>query len=184
MAVSGPSASVRQARRFETPLGTATEISTDLFLHHVLPPLRHDLDPTAVNIRLKNTAHTTSSSQKPITLQDRWRGFAQNPAQMKCRAQLAFRHLPEIVAAIVKAGRVGTGQFPSSITFENNPDCEMRYLNRSELASKLPDAFLFKGGRPSWGNLIVSGEHKKTDYDEDVVDVSRLFFATNSHSPD
>lgn len=167
-------------RVFKTPLGTAVEISTELFLQCLLPPLQHNLDPAIVDTRLRSIEEGGS----PIILQGRWQSFAQDPAQMKCRAQLAFRHLPDIVAAIVKAARVDTGKFPSSITFENNPDCEMRYLNRSELASKLPDAFLFKGGRPSWDSLIVSGEHQKTDYDEDVVDVSRPFSATKGHFPD
>lgn len=172
MPKSGSSASARRARRFKTPLGTATEIHIDLFLDCVLPPLRHDLDPTAVDTRLRNNAKEMCP-HKPITLQDRWRGFAQDPAEMKCRAQHAFRRLPDIVATIVKASRVGTGEFPPSTSFGNNPKCEMAYHKRAELESKLPDAFLYKGGSPSWDNLIVSGEHKKSDEDRDIVDVSR-----------
>lgn len=178
------SASGPWARAFRTPLGTVIEVSTASFLQNVLPPLRHKLDPGAINDGLRKLAKK-SSSCKPISLQNRWRGFAQDPACHvgRRKPEDAFRYFPDAVHAIVKAGGVNSGKYPSSVSFRNNPNCEMRYLNRGNRANidDFADAFLFKGDKPSWMPICVSGEYMQTDHKDNIKEASELVLSDTCH---
>ncbi|KAF7790445.1 hypothetical protein EIP86_001400 [Pleurotus ostreatoroseus] len=161
----------RRARGFKTQLGTAIEVTTDLFLSRALPPIRHQLNPATINAKLTGLTRK-AFHHRPVTLRNRWRGFPQDPAQLVCSVENTFRHFPDAVAAIIKAGCTTSGKRPHPIIFQNNPDCEMEYVNRQEPATAFPDAYLFKDGIPSWNNFVVSGEHKKLDDEAAVIDNS------------
>ena len=49
----------------------------------------------------------------------------------------------------------------------------MEYVNREDPATAFPDAYLSNNGILSWTNIIVSGEHKMTDEEEAIIDVSQ-----------
>lgn len=152
-------------------VGAVTGISITSYLQVVLPPLRHDLDPAVIDAKL-NSYEERLSSQEPIVTRNRWRGFAQDPALATGAAEDAFRHFPDAVEAIVQAGRAVSGECPLSISFSNNPNCKMWYLDRGDGTPKYPDAYLIQGDGLSWSSIIASGEYTKTDSNNDAINVS------------
>lgn len=157
-------------QEFYTAFGTVTQIPVSSFLHIALPSLRHGLDVGKVSNVLNRTGKNSSAS-KPITLRNRWKGFPEDPAEARCPEEQSFRYLQDAVAAIIKAGRLDLQGHQPSLSFRNNPNCEMYALNRKD--STFPDAYLFRGDSLSWSAIAVSGEYKKTHSYEDEKDVSR-----------
>lgn len=159
---SSATSSVRYAAhgKLKTPLGVATLIPVNIFLERVLPPLSKGVSVDATAAKLKRMGKK-ASSQRPITLEGRWRGFRQDPAAMKCQPCSAFRHFPEAVSAIMRASCTDVTQPHQMVTFRNNP----AYIGdpREREAGGLPNAYLLLGLDATWANLIASGEYRKTD---------------------
>ncbi|KAF7790435.1 hypothetical protein EIP86_001390 [Pleurotus ostreatoroseus] len=149
---------------FSTPLGPATVLPIDLFLYHALPPLKHDLVINEVADRLMRTGENLSACN-PVIVEGRWRGFAQDPADMECRPDVAFTHFSDAVSAIVKATYVNGDDLTGSISFKNNPRHTEKVIYRKE--GDLPDAYFLSSELPAWANIIASGEYEKTDTEED-----------------
>lgn len=158
-------------RTFSTAFGTVTQVPVRLFLNDILPPLRHGLDATKVSNTLNKTGKR-SSTHKPITLRNRWRGFNQDPALARRPEEQSFKGLEDVIAMIIQAGRLDAHSCRPSLSFHNNDRCEMYALNRDPGA--FPDAYLSRGRDISWYTIAVSGEYKKTDSEEDQEDVSRI----------
>ena len=104
-----------------TPAGKAVQVPIDHFLNHMLPPLRHGSNPSKVLQKLLRTG-TKTSAHKPITLRNRWKGFAVDPAAADRTEAKSFAFLENAVQAIHKA----SGSHQTSVAFQNNPDPVMK----------------------------------------------------------
>ena len=154
----------------ETSCGPATELPIDLFLHRALPPLKDGVDIKQIADRLVRT-EKRSSSCEPITREDRWRGFDQDPAKMECCPEVVFQSFPDAVLSIIKASCSNNFTPCAPISFKNDPHYRKEYENRK--AGELPDAYLLSSEPPAWSNIMASGEYKRTDREEDREAVSR-----------
>lgn len=159
------------ARVLMTPIGWSKQVPIRLFLDHVLPPLRHSLDVTQIAEQLCGPPGTTSRNT-PITSRGRWRGFAQDPARSERSEQSAFCWLKSAFSAITKASSSAVGAIEPVLHFHNNTNCVMRSTART--ASTLPDSYfsLDESRLPTPSTIGVCGEHKKSDCDSDIRDVS------------
>ncbi|KAJ3558267.1 hypothetical protein NM688_g1024 [Phlebia brevispora] len=151
-----------------TPYGKAVQIPLRVFLHRVLPPLRHPLDPTLVVQKLLR-AGRKASAHRPITLKKRWRGFAQDPAQVECDPEKVFLPFQNAVRAIMRA----SGSDQTTTSFHHNPACIMDGDSRND--DTLPDAYLTQRSSSRWTKIITFGEfHKENRYEEVEDNVQKV----------
>ena len=85
---------MRTRREIETPYGPSRELTAQYFFDHVLPPLRHGLDPARVVTTLKSSRQSLFA--RVITKQARWRGFPKDPAQCGDTLYHTFKHLESL----------------------------------------------------------------------------------------
>ncbi|KAF7794453.1 hypothetical protein EIP86_005587 [Pleurotus ostreatoroseus] len=142
-----------------TPTGDATKVTLPFFLNHILPPLPTGLVPTEIVDML--AASPGNSSRKPITAKGRWRGFAQDPADLWQHGNESFRHLKGVVHSILKVSG-----HSSSIKFhQTRTGLSSRRGRRDEY---LPDALLLDGHELGWNSIAAFGELRKGSTSEDI----------------
>ncbi len=95
-------ASVDERLLRKTSTGNWIQLPLDYFLIHVLPPLHPHLD---VNRIVENLKSSGKKSRRAITARNRWRGFAQDPAESPRPESRSFEYLTDVVQAITKATR-------------------------------------------------------------------------------
>ncbi|KAJ3557294.1 hypothetical protein NM688_g1548 [Phlebia brevispora] len=156
------------ARPFaNTPHGMSFQVPIQSFIDYALPPLRHDLDPEKIIKKMADTG--TGSSRRPITLQDRWRGFPVDPASARGEASTVFRRMEDVVCAIVKASRPNSEDVQvQPCVFRNNPTSVFSSLDHK--TDTFPDAYWQLDTERSWSTIAVSGEYKKSESESDQED--------------
>lgn len=102
-------------RQIETPFGPCQELLLEHFLDHVLPPLQHGLDPARIVATMKSSGKPPFN--KIITSNNRWRGFARDPAHCEQSTYDTFKHLEAVVKAIVKVVSTASGDVDRALTF-------------------------------------------------------------------
>lgn len=149
-------------------MGEARQYPLLHFLEHILPPLRPNFNPANVVEALKN-----ASTQKPITSQNRWRGFTQDPAASSRRAYVAFRPLEEVAKAICITANTNAPGLVPLLRFQSNTRPVMKHKDRRAGINTFPDAFLSRAECKglSWPSLAVCGEYRRKDDASDVNDV-------------
>lgn len=158
----------------KTPAGEAIQVTTREFLDTILPPLPGKLDANLVLRRWKR-CYKNSSSQKPITLKGRWRGFPQDPAASPRSTKTSFKYFVDVVNAIRMAST--TEMAGVSRRLQNNPhpvemtSCDTRDYN------SLPDAFLVSSTEKGtqnvdWWDVEVVGEYNKTEDEGEIIEAS------------
>ncbi|KAF7799147.1 hypothetical protein EIP86_010378 [Pleurotus ostreatoroseus] len=155
---------MRTRHEIETPYGPSRELTTRYFFDHILPPLRHGLDPAQVVTTLKSSRQSVFAGI--ITKQDRWRGFPKDPAQCGNTLYHAFKHLEGVVKAVrasVKASGIDCIAKDTDLSFKSNPDAE---LDRQE--DSFPDACFWRESEHTWKNIAACGEYQKGDSSEDI----------------
>ncbi len=137
-----------------TPKGDAIRVSASCFLEYISPPLHPSIDVEEI---IRNFKSGAKVHRKVITGGNRWRGFAQDPAQLGDREQSCFRPLEDVLKAITKA----TGMH-SSVQLKTNPQGGVLRPYRD--TNSLPDAYLVldcpSGRPPGWMDIAVSGEYR------------------------
>ena len=140
------------------------EIELSRFLR-LLPKLRKDIiRPTTVIKNLKNA--------KFLTQQGRWTGYSRDPIQMRGHEDHVFSRFADIAEAIVNAtGKAPTLKFvcnPRGTPMSSTRDNTSKPDSYGVLAQSDPAA-------PEWINIVVPGEFKKGETEEDVNDVSHCW---------
>ncbi|KAF7799144.1 hypothetical protein EIP86_010375 [Pleurotus ostreatoroseus] len=150
-----------------TPFGGVLERPIQLFFDEILPPLKYGLDPAQL---IHNLTHgRKSSSYRPITKQNRWRGFAKDPADSQHSVYRTFKHIEGIVSWLIKAAAQCNTEAQASLRFETNPEAVTTSDYRTE--ATLPDAsFVEISGECTWKNIAVFGEYEKGDLGTDSAD--------------
>ncbi|KAJ3558272.1 hypothetical protein NM688_g1021 [Phlebia brevispora] len=158
-----------------TPHGAAMVIPVKFFLDHVIPPLLPNSDPARVVNALLRTGKR-SSGRKPISLQGRWRGFAQNPADSHHPPQKVYSHLGDIVQAIHEAS--GVEHLP--MLLRQGSPCKMYWCDRDE--DSLPDVHFSHGNSvQKWTDIAVFGELCTTDRRQDILENALKVTASMHH---
>lgn len=157
----------------QTPAGKAVQVTASHFLNTILPPLPEKLDVNQILKRWKR-CYKKSSSQKPITLRGRWRGFPQDPAASRSSRKTSFKHLLDVFNAIRNASTVEPAA--ASRRLQNNPhpvemsSCDTRDYN------SLPDAFFLSCAKEpqqaDWWDVEIVGEYNKTNDEVEIQEVS------------
>ena len=160
----------------DTPGGTLYRLPTEYFLQHVLPPLPRNIDPNRILVQLRRSG---SKFHRAITKQGRWRGFSQNPDSTTLREAESFRHFPDIVKAIAKAG-ARHGLRPSLQLIEKNicwPRSDKRSTEPEQLA--LPQIYMVRHDvipqEATWGDFAITGWFRKSYATEWRIDVSKPY---------
>ena len=145
------------ANMIATPFGDATEISTQVFLEQVLPPLHDSIHFDA----LLEEKDVSGRSRLPVTKNGRLWGFATTkPSELKGQKLAAFHSLPVCISKVIRAV---TSDPTTSLGFRNNETSEWSLDKRT--ADALPDAyFLLKSRRRNlvdWTTIAIPGAYSK-----------------------
>lgn len=154
--------------QIKTPFGPCQELALKHFLDHVLPPLRHNLDPARIVATMKSSGK--SSSNKIITSNNRWRGFARDPASCEQSTYDTFKHLEAVVKAIVKVVSTDYGDVKPSSDFWSNHEPVSTCWSWS--GDRFPSATFRRSPEHGWENAAVCGEYQKGDDSDCAQDVS------------
>lgn len=155
----------------KTPYELALRVPLAHFRDHILPPLRHELDSAQILHTLRNSGEESS---RLITAQNRWRGFAQDPAHCACSEKESFTSLRHIIEAITEVASADDKSIMPTVCFQNNVKCVTDCLSRDE--NTFPDACAARidSPEPSWTSIALCCEYKKGESFDDVSEVSLI----------
>lgn len=116
-----------------TPFGDAAEVSTQVFLEQVLPPLRDSIHLDA----FLEENDVCGKSKLPVTKNGRLWGFAaRNPSGLKGPKRATFHSLPVCISKVIRAIPSDLGV---SLDFQNSETSEWSLEKRT--VDALPDAY-------------------------------------------
>lgn len=151
----------------ETPFGDATEISTQVFLQQVLPPLRKDIN---IDTLLKEK-DGSGRLKLPVVKNGRLWGYStKGPSGLKGPKLATFTSLRKCASRVARAVPSGVAV---SLDFKNNERSEWTLEKRA--IDALPDAyFLLKSARRGlvdWTTIAIPGVYSKTSTKKIVKEV-------------
>ena len=162
---------------FETAAGTAQQVPLEYFMQHVLPPLRSDIDPQKVVSKMRRTKN---KAKRSITRAGRWRGFAEDPADIARCDEAFFLHFTKLLEAIVQCSAPRDAQTSLSLVYRRDGD-----LDRDHDRYFLPSAYMTRSRGPhyngAWGDMSVLSWYSTGDDQSDCETVSGLNYSIDPH---
>ena len=173
LAASAPANICAAAKRKNTLLDlghSVPQVPRQIFtdLNGILPPLKKGIDIERVVDLLEERNHICGS---------RWSTFDRDPRDYINLENRVFKDIEDIAEAIEEASGIGADP---TLVFKCNPDMSPDSSTRPDNRTK-PDAYGIladtyvapeDGGRARWIDVAVPAEFKKSDKDDQDVDVS------------
>ena len=146
-----------------TEVGIAQQVPTEYFLQHIIPLLHPEINLRKVLTKLRRTGKKSRCS---LTKQGRWRGFAEDPADIGRGREATFTRFGDMVNAIVRAGAPEGSSYLSLVhTLGDIPPTDPD-------GCYYPDAYLAPHGsssdEPSWDGMSVLRWYEMNDDDDDI----------------